>query len=66
MIKGEPSGKWLQRVPKSLHVRLIQIAEREGTSLNQWVVMAIAERVGRYEYEKRLRRDDAGDPTGLS
>lgn len=41
-----PSGKWLQRVPRSLHLKLIRLAEREGVSLNQLVTSALAEVAG--------------------
>ena len=41
-----PSGKWVQRVPKSLHARLITKAEREGTSLNMLVTSLIASGLG--------------------
>ena len=41
-----PSGKWLQRVPRSLHKSLTDIAKREGVSLNQFVTMLLAEAVG--------------------
>ncbi len=41
-----PSGKWLQRVPKSLHSKLIRLAKKEGVSLNQLVSSALAEAVG--------------------
>jgi antitoxin HicB len=42
-----PSGKFLTRVPRSLHKNLIDIAEREGVSLNQLVTVALAEVAGR-------------------
>jgi antitoxin HicB len=42
-----PSGKFLTRVPRSLHRNLIDIAEREGVSLNQLVTVALAEVAGR-------------------
>jgi len=42
-----PSGKWLQRVPRSLHKNLTELAEREGVSLNQLVTTILAEAVGR-------------------
>lgn len=45
------SGKWVQRVPKSLHARLIDKAKEEGVSLNTLVVAIIAEGLG-----KRRRR----------
>lgn len=42
-----PSGKWLQRVPRSLHKALVEAAEREEVSLNQLVTSMLAEAVGR-------------------
>jgi len=41
-----PSGKWLQRVPRTLHRDLIRLAEREGVSLNQLVTSLLSEAVG--------------------
>ncbi len=40
------SGRIALRLPRGLHRRAAQMAEREGTSLNQFLVGAIAERVG--------------------
>lgn len=37
-----PSGKWVQRVPKSMHAKLIEQAKKEGVSLNTLVVSLIA------------------------
>ncbi len=42
-----PSGKWLQRVPRSLHKKLVELAEREDVSLNQLVTSMLSEAVGR-------------------
>lgn len=42
----EYRGKVALRLPRSLHRRAVQLAEREGTSLNQFLVAAVAERVG--------------------
>src|ERR1700687_2811649 len=42
-----PSGKWVQRVPRSLHKKLSELAKREGVSLNQLVSGVLAEAVGR-------------------
>jgi len=39
-------GRVALRLPRSLHRRAVQLAEREGTSLNQFLVAAIAESVG--------------------
>jgi len=41
-----PSGKWLQRVPRSLHLKLIRLAKEEGVSLNQFVTAVLAESAG--------------------
>lgn len=43
----EYSGKFVVRVPKSLHRRLAELAERDGVSLNQWINTALAEAVGK-------------------
>ncbi len=37
------SGQWRQRVPKSLHARLVARAAREGVSLNTLVTALLAE-----------------------
>ena len=37
-----PSGKWVQRVPRGLHMRLAKMAKREGVSLNQLVTYLLA------------------------
>ena len=44
---GQLSGKWVQRVPRSLHSRLVERAAREGVSLNTLVVSLIAEGLGK-------------------
>ncbi|RKU12309.1 toxin-antitoxin system HicB family antitoxin [Candidatus Poribacteria bacterium] len=44
---GSSSGRWVQRVPKSLHTRLAQRAEHEGVSLNALVISLLAEGLGR-------------------
>ena len=38
------SGQFRVRLPKSLHARLAADAEREGVSLNTWVVSRLSER----------------------
>lgn len=37
------SGKWVQRVPKSIHLRLVRKAKEEGVSLNTLVIMLLSE-----------------------
>jgi antitoxin HicB len=41
------SGQWRQRVPRSLHARLVDEAEQEGVSLNALVTALLAEGIGR-------------------
>ncbi len=41
-----PSGKWLQRVPRSLHKKLVDLAKNDGVSLNQLVLSILAEAAG--------------------
>ena len=40
-----PRGKWLQRVPRSLHQKLTRLAKRENVSLNQLVTSILSEAV---------------------
>ena len=46
-ISQSYSGKWVQRVPKSVHARLASLARREGVSINALVASFIAEGLGR-------------------
>jgi antitoxin HicB len=41
------SGQWRQRVPRSLHSRLVARAKQEGVSLNTLVTAMIAEGLGK-------------------
>lgn len=41
------SGKWVQRVPKSIHLQLVEKAEEEGVSLNTLVIAMLAEALGK-------------------
>jgi antitoxin HicB len=43
------SGKWVQRVPKSIHLRLVEKAHAEGVSLNTLVISMLAEALGKKE-----------------
>ena len=40
------SGRFLLRLPRDLHARAAREAVRQGTSLNTWIVAAVAERLG--------------------
>ena len=42
------SGKWVQRVPKTVHARVAAMAGREGVSINALVASFIAEGLGRH------------------
>ena len=42
-----PSGRLLLRMPPELHGELTQAAEREGTSLNGYIITRLGESVGR-------------------
>jgi antitoxin HicB len=43
------SGKFVQRLPKSLHAKLVRRAKQEGVSLNTLVLALIAEGIGKRE-----------------
>ena len=43
---GGESGKFVTRVPRSLHTRLAARAEQEGVSMNTLVVSLLAEGIG--------------------
>jgi len=45
--EGEYSGKFVLRVPKSLHRELVDQAEQEGVSLNTYCLTVLAKAVGR-------------------
>jgi antitoxin HicB len=42
----QPSGKLTLRLPRSLHRRIAEQAEREGVSMNQFITAALAQTVG--------------------
>lgn len=46
---SESSGKFVQRVPKSIHAQLAARAKQEGVSLNSLVLTFIAEGLGRLD-----------------
>lgn len=48
------AGKVALRLPRSLHRQATQFAARDGTSLNQFLVSAIAARIGAEEFYNRL------------
>jgi antitoxin HicB len=62
-----PSGKWVQRVPKSLHFQLTRAARAEGVSLNQLVTSLLAQQVTSRTVlnaiEKLIQRRSPGQPS---
>ena len=52
----EYSGRFVARLPRSLHRQLAQRATRENTSLNQLVVALLAEGMGRWSEQKPSAR----------
>lgn len=54
-IGAEYSGKFMLRVPKSLHGNLVQSARREGMSLNTYALQLLSERHAVASVESGLR-----------
>jgi hypothetical protein len=47
------SGRFVQRVPRSLHARLIACAKTEGGSLNILVVSLVSQGIGKQQVAER-------------
>jgi antitoxin HicB len=63
---AEYSGKFVLRLPRSMHRQLVELAEAEGVSLNQLALTFLAQGMGRMDAvqefaERRVRR---GGPHG--
>jgi antitoxin HicB len=54
------SGRFVQRVPKSLHRQLVDEAKNEGVSLNTLVVSLVAEGTGRRVMRSPLASRSSG------
>ncbi|MBI2192254.1 MAG: type II toxin-antitoxin system HicB family antitoxin [Planctomycetes bacterium] len=50
------SGRFVQRVPRSLHAQLIAQAKAEGVSLNTLVVSLVAQGIGMRQASGQVRR----------
>jgi predicted RNase H-like HicB family nuclease/predicted DNA-binding protein len=48
------AGKIALRLPRSMHRQATRLAERDGVSLNQFLVSAIAARIGAEDFYSRL------------
>ena len=51
-----PSGKWVQRVPRSLHAKLTRAARKEGVSLNQLVTSILSEHFAGREFQRTVEQ----------
>lgn len=51
---GEFSGKLMVRLPKSLHKKATRISQRDGVSLNQFIMASVAVAVGERQMQHRL------------
>ena len=58
----EYSGKFNVRLPRSLHRQLVESAERDGVSLNQYVTMLLSRGDAQHRIEQRL--EELAAPTG--
>ncbi len=54
--KQEHSGRFLTRIPRSLHRRLSEEASNEGVSLNQYVLAILSESVGKGEVQTKTTK----------
>lgn len=54
MTEQEYSGKFVLRIPKSLHRRLAEAAQADGVSLNQYTLNLLSEAVGRVNYPESV------------
>lgn len=52
----EISGRFALRLPKTLYARAAKYAAREGVSLNQFIVNAVAERLGEAQAIDRIEK----------
>ena len=61
MTAEEFSGRFVVRLTKSLHRDLVRSAERNGVSLNQYVVTMLAQSTGGNPQFSALRKDYGSD-----
>jgi antitoxin HicB len=52
----EYSGKFIVRIPKRLHRQLDRLAEKEGVSLNQYVVSALSYSAGQKAIQHKKKK----------
>ena len=52
--ESEYSGRVVLRMPRSTHRRAVEAAERDGVSLNTFLVSAVSERLGQASLRREL------------
>lgn len=62
----DASGRVTLRMPKSLHAQLIRTADKEGVSLNQYIVSALSVQYGQCKASESLMREFKESMIGLS
>lgn len=62
--KKAPKGKYLVRLPLTLKIEAEEAAKAEGTTLNQLISVALADRVARIEERKVIERKKASGNQG--
>jgi len=63
-VEPLPSGRFVVRLPKSLHARLARTARREGVSLNTLVITLLAAGLASYEATTEARAGQVEVPLG--
>ena len=56
------SGKFVARLPKSLHRKCVEHADQDEVSLNQWVVSALSEAVGLAWNQSLVQTEISAEP----
>lgn len=62
LASDQYSGRFLMRVPKTLHRDLARRADLEGVSLNQFALAALARSVGYLAEERAAWKSGEGEP----
>ncbi|MDR0576323.1 MAG: type II toxin-antitoxin system HicB family antitoxin [Candidatus Accumulibacter sp.] len=63
VLTPDVSGKFVTRVPKTIHARLAARARAEGVSLNTMVLTLLAEGLGRKPPRRRVNGVTGSDPS---
>ena len=57
-VEDDFSGKFVVRLPKSLHRELVELSDEEGVSLNTFVIQALARAVGSHSQQTATTKSD--------